>query len=75
MVVGPDLAHEGEGGVSEPLQAMQNLVLIGSPARLGASSLGTVAVIAPTRIQYPEMIQTVRYSAALSERILELPAE
>jgi heat-inducible transcriptional repressor len=33
-----------------------------------------VAVIAPTRIQYQEMIQAVRYIARLSERLLEVPA-
>jgi transcriptional regulator of heat shock response len=32
-------------------------------------------MIAPTRIQYQEMIQTVRYIAQLSERILEVPAD
>ena len=53
---------------------MQDLVLIGAPARLGGANLGTVAVIAPTRIQYQEMIQAVRYIARLSERILEVPA-
>jgi len=51
------------------------MVLIGAPARLGGSNLGTVAVIAPTRMQYQEMIQAVRYIARLSERILEVPAE
>jgi heat-inducible transcriptional repressor len=53
---------------------MQDLVLIGAPARLGGTNLGTVAVIAPTRIQYQEMIQAVRYIARLSERVLELPS-
>jgi heat-inducible transcriptional repressor len=51
-------------------QAMQDLVLIGSPARLGNESQGTVALIAPTRIQYQEMIHAVRYIAQLSERIV-----
>ena len=69
VVVGPDLA-----GQAEASQAMQDLVLIGAPARLGGANLGTVAVIAPTRIQYQEMIQAVRYIARLSERLLELPA-
>ncbi len=55
--------------------AMQDLVLIGSSARLGNSNRGTVAVIAPTRIQYQEMIQAVRYIAHLSERILDVPAD
>jgi heat-inducible transcriptional repressor len=62
-------------GLDEASPAMQDLVLIGSPARLGGSSLGTVAVIAPTRIQYQEMIQAVRYVARLSERILEIPTQ
>jgi heat-inducible transcriptional repressor len=70
VVVGPDLA-----GQAEASQAMQDLVLIGAPARLGGVSLGTVAVIAPTRIQYQEMIQAVRYIADLSERLLEVPAD
>ena len=62
-------------GLDEASPAMQDLVLIGSPARLGGANLGTVAVIAPTRIQYQEMIQAVRYVAKLSERILDVPAE
>jgi heat-inducible transcriptional repressor len=62
-------------GLDHASPAMQDLVLIGAPARLGASNLGTVAVIAPTRIQYQEMIQAVRYIARLSERILEVPAD
>ena len=62
-------------GLDQASPAMQDLVLIGAPARLGGANLGTVAVIAPTRIQYQEMIQAVRYIAGLSERILEVPAE
>jgi len=61
-------------GLDEASPAMQDLVLIGAPARLGGTNLGTVAVIAPTRIQYQEMIQAVSYIARLSERILEIPA-
>lgn len=62
-------------GLEQASPAMQDLVLIGSPARLGNANLGTVAVIAPTRIQYQEMIQAVRYIAQLSERILDVPVE
>jgi heat-inducible transcriptional repressor len=62
-------------GLDEASPAMQDLVLIGAPARLGANNLGTVAVIAPTRIQYQEMIQAVRYIARLSERLLEVPTQ
>jgi heat-inducible transcriptional repressor len=78
VVVGLDqLAQEGteSAGQAEISQVMQNLVLIGAPARLGDSNLGTVALIAPTRIQYQEMIQAVRYIARLSERLLEVPAD
>jgi heat-inducible transcriptional repressor len=60
-------------GLDEASPAMQDLVLIGAPARLGGANLGRVALIAPTRIQYQEMIQAVSYIARLSERILEVP--
>jgi heat-inducible transcriptional repressor len=62
-------------GLDEASPAMQDLVLIGAPARLGGANLGTVAVIAPTRIQYQEMIQAVRYIARLSERLFEIPMD
>jgi heat-inducible transcriptional repressor len=62
-------------GLDEASPAMQDLVLIGAPTRLGGTSVGTVAVIAPTRIQYQEMIQAVRYVARLSDRILEIPEQ
>jgi heat-inducible transcriptional repressor len=74
VVVGLDAAGLDAAGLDEASQVMQNLVLIGAPARLGGANLGTVAVIAPTRIQYQEMIQAVRYIARLSERLLEVPA-
>ena len=51
-------------GLDEASPAMQDLVLIGAPARLGGTNLGTVAVIAPTRIQYQEMIQAVQLHCA-----------
>jgi heat-inducible transcriptional repressor len=62
-------------GLDEASPAMQDLVLIGAPARLGGANLGTVALIAPTRIQYQEMIQAVSYIARLSERILDVPSD
>jgi heat-inducible transcriptional repressor len=70
VVVGLGLAGLGEASL-----AMQDMVLIGAPARLGGANLGTVAVIAPTRIQYQEMIQAVSYIAHLSERLLEVPTD
>ena len=62
-------------GLDAASPAMQDLVLIGASARLGGANLGTVAVIAPTRIQYQEMIQAVSYIAGLSERLLDKPAD
>ena len=62
-------------GLDEAMPAMQDLVLIGAPARFGTESMGTVAVIAPTRIHYQEMIQAVSYIARLSERVLEMPTQ
>jgi len=62
-------------GLDETSPAMQDLVMIAAPARLGGESQGTVALIAPTRIQYQQMIQAVRYVAGLSERILESPVQ
>lgn len=61
-------------GLDDASPAMQDLVLIGAPARLGGAKMGTVALIAPTRIQYQEMIQSVRFVAGLSARILESDA-
>jgi heat-inducible transcriptional repressor len=60
-------------GLDQSSPAMQDLVLIGASARLGNANLGTVALIAPTRIQYQEMIHAVRYIAGLSERLLDIP--
>lgn len=60
-------------GLDAASPAMQDLVLIGAPARLGEANLGTVAVIASTRIQYQEMIQAVSYIARLSGRLLDVP--
>ncbi len=58
-------------GLEETMPEMHNLVLIGSGARLGENSLGTVAVLAHTRIQYQETINAVSYIAQLSDRILQ----
>jgi heat-inducible transcriptional repressor len=57
-------------GLDQAMPAMQDLVLVGAPARFGAESMGTVAVIAPTRMQYQEMMQAVSYIAGLSDRVL-----
>ncbi|HTZ89410.1 MAG TPA: heat-inducible transcriptional repressor HrcA [Alloacidobacterium sp.] len=58
-------------GLEDAIPEMQNLVLIGSPARLGAENFGTVAVIGPTRMQYQETINAVSYIAQLSDKIFQ----
>ena len=58
-------------GLEEAIPGMQNLVLIGSPARIGAESMGTLAVIGPTRIQYEETMNAVAYIAQLSNRLFQ----
>jgi heat-inducible transcriptional repressor len=57
-------------GLEETMPEMRNLVLIGAPARFGTQSLGTVAVIGSTRIDYQETINAVSFIAQLSDRIL-----
>jgi len=58
-------------GLEEAIPGMHNLVLIGSPARMGAENVGTVAVIGSTRIQYEETMNAVAYIAQLSDKILQ----
>lgn len=60
-------------GLEDAIPEMQDLVLIGSPARLGAENFGTVAVIGPTRMQYQETINAVSYIAQLSDKIFQPP--
>jgi heat-inducible transcriptional repressor len=60
-------------GLEEAIPGMHNLVLIGSPARLGAENLATLAVIAPTRMQYQETINAISYIAQLGDRIFQPP--
>jgi len=60
-------------GLEDAIPEMRDFVLIGTTARLGTDSLGTVAVIGPTRIHYQETIQAVSYIAQLSGRLLQPP--
>ncbi len=55
------------------LPEMSNFVLIGAPTRLGQDHSGTLAVIAPTRVEYGRTIDAVAFIAQLSDRILQLP--
>lgn len=58
-------------GLEEAIPGMRDVVLIGSPARMGAESVGTLAVIGPTRIQYEETMNAVAYIAQLSNRLFQ----
>ena len=53
------------------LPEMSNFVLIGAPARMGHDHSATVAVIAPTRLEYGKTIDAVAFIAQLSDRILQ----
>ncbi|RRA48650.1 heat-inducible transcriptional repressor HrcA [Acidipila sp. EB88] len=55
------------------LPELSNFVLIGAPTRLGSDHSGTLAVIAPTRVEYGKTIDAVAFIAQLSDRILQLP--
>jgi heat-inducible transcriptional repressor len=53
------------------LPEMSNFVLIGAPARMGNDHSATVAVIAPTRLEYGRTMDAVAFIAQLSDRILQ----
>ncbi len=55
------------------LPEMSNFVLIGAPTRLGHDHSGTLAVIAPTRVEYGKTIDAVAFIAQLADRILQPP--
>ncbi len=52
------------------LPEMSNFVLIGAPTRLGGDHSGTVAVIAPTRVEYGKTIDAIAFVAQLAGRLL-----
>ncbi len=57
-------------GLDDTLPSMQNLVLIGAPARSGTDMFGSLAVIGPTRMDYKHTVTAVSYIARLFDRIL-----
>jgi len=57
-------------GLDDALPSMQNLVLIGAPARSGSDMVGSLAVIGPTRMDYQHTITAVSYIARLFDKIL-----
>ena len=57
-------------GLDEAMPSMRNLVLIGTPARVGGEVRGSLAVIGPTRIDYEHTMTAVSYIARLFDKIL-----
>ena len=57
-------------GLDEATPSMRNLVLIGTPARVGGEVMGSLAVLGPTRMDYQNTITAVSYIARLFDRIL-----
>ncbi|HZQ17703.1 MAG TPA: heat-inducible transcriptional repressor HrcA [Terriglobales bacterium] len=57
-------------GLDEAQPSMRNLVLIGTPARVGGEVMGSLAVIGPTRMDYQHTITAVSYIARLFDKIL-----
>jgi heat-inducible transcriptional repressor len=49
---------------------LQNFVLIGAPARAGEETMGSLAVLGPTRIDYEHMIPAVQYIARLFDELV-----
>ncbi len=57
-------------GLDEALPSMRNLVLIGTPARVGGEVMGSLAVLGPPRMDYQHTITAVSYIARLFDKIL-----
>jgi heat-inducible transcriptional repressor len=57
-------------GLDEATPSMRNLVLIGTPARVGGEVMGSLAVLGPTRMDYQGTITAVSYIARLFDKIL-----
>jgi heat-inducible transcriptional repressor len=49
---------------------MRNLVLIGTPARVGGEVMGSLAVLGPPRMDYQHTITAVSYIARLFDKVL-----
>src|SRR6478609_5490394 len=57
-------------GLDEAQPSMRNLVLIGTPARVGGEVMGSLAVLGPPRMDYEHTITAVSYIARLFDKIL-----
>jgi len=60
-------------GLGDRAPEMNNMVLIGAPARVGHEMRGSLAVIGPTRMDYQHAITAVQYIADLFDKILNEP--
>ncbi len=56
-------------GLEDAMPHLNNLVLIGAPARVGDEVMGSLAVIGPTRMDYEHTITAVSYIARLFDRL------
>ena len=57
-------------GLDENDPTLRNLVLIGSPARVGGEVRGSLAVLGPPRMDYQHTITAVSYIARLFDKVL-----
>jgi heat-inducible transcriptional repressor len=57
-------------GLDEAQPSMRNLVLIGTPARVGGEVMGSLAVLGPPRMDYQHTITAVSYIARLFDKVL-----
>jgi heat-inducible transcriptional repressor len=57
-------------GLDEAEPSLRNLVLIGTPARVGGEVMGSLAVLGPPRMDYQHTITAVSYIARLFDKIL-----
>jgi heat-inducible transcriptional repressor len=57
-------------GLDEAQPSLRNLVLIGTPARVGGEVMGSLAVLGPPRMDYQHTITAVSYIARLFDKIL-----
>ena len=57
-------------GLDEAQPSMRNLVLIGTPARVGGEVMGSLAVLGPPRMDYQYTITAVSYIARLFDKVL-----
>ena len=60
-------------GLEDKMPHLNNLVLIGVPARLGDEVMGSLAVIGPTRMDYEHTITAVSYIARLFDQLWNEP--